>query len=74
MKDLIREGKVKHLGLSEVVTNVTACIDGYLDGWMHFCETDGLNCDYWVSTEKEKRKKISSLRNQKSLSKLNILG
>lgn len=31
------------------LTNSTACRDGYLAGWEHWCKSDGVNCASWVS-------------------------
>jgi len=27
------------------ITNSTACKDGYIDGWAHWCKTDAKDCD-----------------------------
>jgi hypothetical protein len=30
--------------LMVIVSNSTACMDGYLNGWAHWCESDAKNC------------------------------
>jgi hypothetical protein len=30
-------------------TNSTACKDGYLDGWEHWCKSDGVYCAFYVA-------------------------
>jgi len=32
------------------VTNSTACRDGYVAGWKHWCQSDALDCAYWAAT------------------------
>ncbi|MGC1931023.1 MAG: hypothetical protein WA667_18795 [Candidatus Nitrosopolaris sp.] len=32
-----------------VVTNVTACIDGYVNGWKHWCNTNAKDCAFWTT-------------------------
>jgi hypothetical protein len=31
------------------VTNMTACLDGYMDGWKHWCKTDTKDCADYIS-------------------------
>lgn len=31
------------------VTNQTACVDGYVDGWKAWCKTDAGICAFWAS-------------------------
>src|SRR5215831_5470832 len=33
-----------------LVTNATACRDGYLGGWKSWCKSNGLDCAYWATT------------------------
>jgi hypothetical protein len=31
-----------------VVNNLTACVDGYVNGFKAWCKTDGLDCGFWA--------------------------
>jgi hypothetical protein len=33
-----------HIPVQGIVTNSTACVDGYIDGWKHWCNSDAKTC------------------------------
>jgi hypothetical protein len=33
------------------VDNSTACVDGYIDGWKHWCKSDGVDCGTWAANK-----------------------